>query len=48
MQQVASAARCAILSVLAFVFLGGFFVSLIALTATHFLFGSSPQYALED
>lgn len=45
MQQVASAARCAILSVLAFVFLGGFFVSLIA---TRFLFRSSQQYALED
>ena len=47
-RQFITAARCAILSVVALVFLGAFFVSLLALTATHFLFRSSPQYALED
>ena len=28
--------------------LASFFVSLLALTATHFLFRSSPHYAFED
>lgn len=47
-RQIGALLRCAILSLLALVFLGGFFVSLLALTATHFLFRSSPQHALED
>ncbi len=48
LRQAGALLRCAILSVLALVFLGGFFVSLLALTATHFLFRSPPPYALED
>ena len=47
-RQIGELLRCAILSLLALVFLGGFFVSLLALTATHFLFRSSPHYAFED
>jgi hypothetical protein len=47
-RQIGALLRCAILTLLALVFLSGFLVCLLALTATHFLFCSSPQYALED